>query len=361
MNKKATIRDVAERAGVSISTVHQALNNKPGVGAATRERIRAAAEELGYQPNPLASSLKRKPRRIAVLLPTESGSNRYYYPPVWRGMREYLASASDMNLDCTEFRYCENPQLDAPQLARLRGMLAEGQLDGLLTAGHIDAFSAAEWDAMRRSGVTVVQIGSDNPQSRSLCCVQPDYKVIGRTMAELVLGHIPSYGSIVMCAGNPLWEPHDLVVRGFEEYMADTGAKNLIYKDRSWDLTEGSYRSILQLVQRPDIAACCSVLSQSSLLLGRALEESGKAGGLFAVGSDLSAENVDFLKRGILNNLIQKNPYAQGFLGMRILVEHLTLSRQPEQNRCYVGSEVVFRSNLAVYAADGGVRPLLTD
>lgn len=361
MNKKATIRDVAERAGVSISTVHQALNDKPGVGAATRERIRAAAGQLGYQPNTLASSLKRKTRRIAVLLPTEGGRNRYYYPPVWRGVREYLASASDLNLECTELCYHEDPQADAPELERLHGMLQAGALDGLLTAGHIDIFSAAEWDELRRSGVAVVQIGSDNPQSHSLCCVQPDYKVIGRTMAELMLSHIPCFGSIVMCAGNALWEPHELVVRGFEEYMADTGAQNLIYKDRSWDLTESSYRSILQLVRRPDIAACCSVLSQSSLLLGRALEESGKAGSLFAVGSDLASENVDYLKRGVMNNLIQKNPYAQGFLAMRVLAEFLAQGRRPEHPRCYVGSEVVFRSNLAVYAADGGVRPLLAE
>ena len=40
MNKKITIRDVAQAAGVSISTVHQALNDKPGVSEVTREHIR---------------------------------------------------------------------------------------------------------------------------------------------------------------------------------------------------------------------------------------------------------------------------------------------------------------------------------
>lgn len=54
-----TIRDVAEAAGVSIATVSRVLNNKDHpVGAATRERILRAAEELGYRPNVAARSLR---------------------------------------------------------------------------------------------------------------------------------------------------------------------------------------------------------------------------------------------------------------------------------------------------------------
>ena len=46
---KITIRDVADKAGVSISTVHQALNGKKGVGEETRKRIQAVADELGVE------------------------------------------------------------------------------------------------------------------------------------------------------------------------------------------------------------------------------------------------------------------------------------------------------------------------
>ena len=70
---------------------------------------------------------------------------------------------------------------------------------------------------------------------------------------------------------------------------------------------------------------------------------------VFGVGSDLSKENVAFLKQGVFNNLIQKNPYAQGYLGVKNLVEYLMLGRQPEPDKLYVGSEVVFRSNLSMY------------
>ncbi|WP_229925002.1 LacI family DNA-binding transcriptional regulator [Streptomyces sulfonofaciens] len=54
---RATIKDVAARAGVSPSAVSMALHDRPGVSSATRERILTAARELGWRPNQAAQSL----------------------------------------------------------------------------------------------------------------------------------------------------------------------------------------------------------------------------------------------------------------------------------------------------------------
>src|SRR3546814_4368983 len=57
---RPTSFDVAERAGVSQSTVSRALRNSPGVNAETRARVSAAARELGYVVDRHASSLRLK-------------------------------------------------------------------------------------------------------------------------------------------------------------------------------------------------------------------------------------------------------------------------------------------------------------
>lgn len=56
--RPVTIRDVASRAGVSISTVSHALSGHRPISPATRARVLAAAAELGYGANPLARSLR---------------------------------------------------------------------------------------------------------------------------------------------------------------------------------------------------------------------------------------------------------------------------------------------------------------
>ena len=65
--KRVTIHDVAAAAGVSISTVHQALKGKNGISEATRERILEIVENLGYQPNIHAANLKWKSKHMMTV------------------------------------------------------------------------------------------------------------------------------------------------------------------------------------------------------------------------------------------------------------------------------------------------------
>ena len=63
-----SIRDVAERAGVAISTVSKVLNNYPYVSEATKTKVRDTIHELGYIPNTIAAALSSKQSGRAALL-----------------------------------------------------------------------------------------------------------------------------------------------------------------------------------------------------------------------------------------------------------------------------------------------------
>ena len=67
---RATIRDVAERSGVSITTVSHVLNDVPGkrVSPKTRKRVLQVADELLYTPNQLARSLRTQRTRMIGFL-----------------------------------------------------------------------------------------------------------------------------------------------------------------------------------------------------------------------------------------------------------------------------------------------------
>ena len=66
-----TLKDIAELTGVSVNTVSRALKDMPDIGAKTKERVRRAAEALGYTPNVLARGLATRRSYTLGLVATE--------------------------------------------------------------------------------------------------------------------------------------------------------------------------------------------------------------------------------------------------------------------------------------------------
>ncbi len=88
-----TLKDVAARAGVHPATASRALSPETSllVSEDTAKRVREAARELGYRPNPLARSLRtRRSHSAGVLIPD---LNNPLFPPIVRGLEDRLAQA----------------------------------------------------------------------------------------------------------------------------------------------------------------------------------------------------------------------------------------------------------------------------
>jgi DNA-binding LacI/PurR family transcriptional regulator len=62
--RRLTLADVAARAGVSVPLVSIVMRDAPGASAATRERVRRIAEELGYRPDSRARLLRSARSRL---------------------------------------------------------------------------------------------------------------------------------------------------------------------------------------------------------------------------------------------------------------------------------------------------------
>ncbi|HHW12843.1 MAG TPA: LacI family transcriptional regulator [Firmicutes bacterium] len=79
-----TIKDVAKKAGVSISTASLVINNKAGVSERLRAKVLAAIEELDYRPNGMARALKSKKSKVLGLIIPDIVNP--FFPLVVRGV-----------------------------------------------------------------------------------------------------------------------------------------------------------------------------------------------------------------------------------------------------------------------------------
>lgn len=90
--KKVTIKDIANKLGLSAMTVSLALRDNPRISRETKDRIRAAMEELGYKPSHVARALATgKSNLIGVIVPNSSD---HYYAEVIRAIEDQASAAN---------------------------------------------------------------------------------------------------------------------------------------------------------------------------------------------------------------------------------------------------------------------------
>ncbi|MFT8872401.1 MAG: LacI family DNA-binding transcriptional regulator [Sporolactobacillus sp.] len=90
-----TIRDIATKAGVSVSTASRALNNNPRISEHTRQRVQDIANSVGYLPNYNAKNLTRgEANVVGVVFPATENSVQQnpFYIEILRGINQKLAS-----------------------------------------------------------------------------------------------------------------------------------------------------------------------------------------------------------------------------------------------------------------------------
>ena len=97
MNKPATIKDIAQRLNISISTVSRALRNASDINPETKQAVLLLSEELDYQPSKLALSLRQKQTHtIGVIVPNLD----YVLSTMIRGIDEVALEAGYTVMVC---------------------------------------------------------------------------------------------------------------------------------------------------------------------------------------------------------------------------------------------------------------------
>ena len=135
--ERPTIYDVARHCGLAASTVSRTFSNPARVSPATRERVQAAADEIGYEPRPLARA--EAPGRIRVLTLVVTDISNPYYADLIKAAQS-RAIERDYTLALTDSD--ESARLEANNL---RQLLAT-------TSGGILATSRLSDDAVRQIG-----------------------------------------------------------------------------------------------------------------------------------------------------------------------------------------------------------------
>lgn len=149
------MREVAERAGVSVTTVSHVINNSRPVNPQTRDRVEEAMQALGYQPNVLARSLRRGvTHTIGIILPD---STNPYFAEVVRGIEDTSFDQGYSVILC-------NSDNDLDKEHHYTNVLVEKQVDGIIFVAA--GLSSENINTLQTRGVPLVLVDRQVPDVR---------------------------------------------------------------------------------------------------------------------------------------------------------------------------------------------------
>lgn len=348
-SNRITLKDVSLRSGASLSTVHRALYNKAGVSDELRETIVEIAASMGYKTNYVASSLKRKTIRLAVVLPSPDRINKYFYRDLWKGLREFKTEIQEFNMEFLEFAFTGSDVNQAKELDKVFNNHAD-DISGLITISLNDASISYLIEKFTSKNIPVVFISSDLQKSKRLCCVRAHDKIAGSLAAELICNFTQGSGKVVIAAGDIVTSSHYHNIEGFEDYLSSNNSQLEIIKIYDSENRDSLYASILDALERnADVRALYSCNARNTVCLCEAAVKMNLQGKACIVGSDIFEESVQMLQNNILQAIIYKNPYKQAYLGMKMLFNYVLKGEYPVNDTTLVVPTIVIKSNLSYY------------
>ncbi|MGI4760388.1 MAG: LacI family DNA-binding transcriptional regulator [Janthinobacterium lividum] len=145
--KRASITDLARQLNISASTVSRALNGHSAISEATVKRVAALAKELGYQPNSLASGLRKgRSNMLGVVVPHIDGN---FFSQVVKGIEAAASKAGYHVL------ICQSNEDMAHERANLETLM-NAQVEGILVSLSRNTREFKHFEKVRKRDIPLV-------------------------------------------------------------------------------------------------------------------------------------------------------------------------------------------------------------
>ena len=336
----AGIKEVARKAGVSISTVSNVMNEKKPVSPELKARVYEAIEELQYEVNPVGRGLKsNKTNQVGVIVPS---FNQVYFPAVLQGIHE-----AGIKYGYTILVFETNGDVDLEK-QHVR-FLQHSWSDGIILASYANGENISDRKYIRsllergnkKKVMPVVSL--ENVLDPGIDAVVID----NRKAASTAVNHLISLGhrSIAHIAAPKRFQTGNLRLEGYRSTMQAAGFtvdEDLIAVGDYSPIS--GYRAMKELLKKgKEFSAVFAATDQMGIGAIRALLDEGHR-----IPEDVAVIGIDnnFPSTLITPSLSSVNlpKYDLGYQAMHLLNERM---KEPNRPRCVITleSELVVRKS----------------
>ena len=328
-----TVLDVAKRAGVAPITVSRVINNSGYISQATRERVEAAAKELGYVPNTIARGLRSKRTMTLALVVTDITNP--YFTLMARGVEDV---AGDSGYTVV---YCNSDESEAKE-EKYVNILAQRQVDGVLLVPSCGNVKTIKF--LLSNDITVVALDR-RVSGVEIDSVRSDSQDGAKRLINLLirLGH----KRIAMITG-----PKDVStsvdrVTGYQQALseADLGENELVYYG-AFNQESGYEFTNQAMLHSPRPTAIFGANNFITIGIIKALHDLK-----IDVPGDVSVVGFDDLPESMLVNpfiTVARQPaYEMGRIATELLLKRISIELDEEYQELILPTEIIEHDSIS--------------
>jgi LacI family transcriptional regulator len=349
--KNITIKDIARLAGVSAGTVDRVLHNRGRVSTEALARVNKILDEIDYKPNVIARTLgSNRTYRIAALIPNPEQDP--YWAQSRAGIRQAEAEWTHYNVQVEPFLF---DLYKKESLKVVAEAVHDARPDGILIAPIFYNEALPFFELYKSSNIPFVFFNTNISEVTPLSFIGQNLYQSGRVGAELIHLGMHREGKLaVLHINEDIQNSVHLLEkeRGFREYFEGKKSNFSIETLNLGSLEETAFeKQMANLLNDSELKGLFVSTSKGSTIAASYLKKLNKQH-VTLVGYDMLEENLQYLKDGTINFLINQNPKRQAFLGVNYMADHLVFKKQaPVQD--LLPLEVITRENLESYLNSG--------
>lgn len=336
-----TIKEIAQRSGVSRGTVDRVLNHRGNVSADTERLVTQVATEMGYRPNIAGKALaaRKKNFTIGVVLCSEENE---FFDDVLEGIHRAESESADYGVSVlirTTKGYEVEQQLKIIEELR-------PQIHFLILNAINDERIVQIINELYEENIMVITINTDVKNSKRICHVGSNYSKSGETaggMMGLITG---GKGKVGIASGSQKILGHSERVKGFTRVCESRyPGIEIIDMIETEDDNRIAYDNTISLLHRnPEVEAVYIVAAGFSGVC-KAIKDSNRLD-IKVIACDCTKTMSGLIQNGMVQATICQQPFTQGYKSVNLAVQYLVNGIAPYKDIYAVKNEIRILENM---------------
>ena len=350
MSQKIRIKDIAERAGVSVGTVDRVLHQRPNVSPSALEKVNRALEEMNYQPNMYASALAyNRSYTFYCIMPKHA--SEAYWEEIEEGAMRACEARRDFHIDVKLLYY---KRLHHETFEQVCEACLSMNPDGVVIVPEQFELTQRFTDQLHERNIPFVLLDSYMPDLKPLSFYGQDSLSSGYFAAKMLMLLAKKESEVMLMKqtlnGHVASKQQENREVGFRHYMKNHFA-NVKINEVELPLDEDGRTGYDNILERyfkthPKTHHCITFCSKAHIVGDFLLRTNRR--GIQVAGYDMVQKNANCLKAGSISFLIAQHAYMQGYYCVEVLFRAIVLKTEVTPVN-YMPIEVLYKENVDFY------------